>query len=197
MQRNEQDRAAWMDPTEAPRELEQLHSASFGWAMACCQREREWAEDVLQTAYLKVLDGRARFEGRTSFKTWFFAVIRRTAADERRRSVLRRLKLMAYGEFVRPDSPSSLASDALERADQAGMFQKALAALPQRQREVLELVFYHDLTIEQSAEVMDVSLGSARTHYERGKKRLREWIERSEARDEHGLTRRENPSPVS
>ena len=65
MQRNEQDRAAWMDPTEAQRELEQLHPASFGWAMACCQRERELAEDVLQTAYLKVLDGRARFDGRT------------------------------------------------------------------------------------------------------------------------------------
>ena len=120
-----------MDPTEAQRELEQLHSASFGWAMACCQRERELAEDVLQNAYLKVLDGRARFDGRAGFKTWFFAVIRRTAADERRRSVLRRLKLLAYGEFFRPEPVASLASAALERADQSVLFQKALAALPQ------------------------------------------------------------------
>ena len=186
-----------MDPTEAQRELEQLHSASFGWAMACCHRDRGLAEDVLQNAYLKVLDGRARFDGRAGFKTWFFAVIRRTAADERRRSVLQRLKLLAYGEFFRPEPVASLVSDALERADQSVLFQKTMAALPQRQREVLELVFYHDLTIEQAAEVMGVSIGSARTHYDRGKKRLRVLIERTEAHDENGLTRRENPSPVS
>lgn len=186
-----------MDPTEAQRELEQLHPASFGWAMACCQRERELAEDVLQSAYLKVLDGRARFDGRSGFKTWFFAVIRRTAADERRRSVLRRLKLLAYGEFFRPEPVASLVSDALEQTDQSVLFQKALAALPHRQREVLNLVFYHDLTIEQAAEVMGVSIGSARTHYDRGKKRLRVLIERTEVQGETRLTRRENPSPVS
>jgi RNA polymerase sigma factor (sigma-70 family) len=190
MHRNEQDRAAWMDPTNVEQELERLHPASFGWAMACCQREREWAEDVLQNAYLKVLDGRARFDGRAGFKTWFFAVIRRTAADERRRSVLRRLKLLAYGEFFRPEPVASLVSDALERTDQSVLFQKALAVLPRRQREVLDLVFYHDLTVEQAAEVMGVSIGSARTHYDRGKRQLGAWFGRMEYGNEYQSARR-------
>ena len=79
---NASDRA--MDRAELEQQLQAFHAASFGWALACCDRDREEAEDVLQTVYVKVLDGKARFEGRAAFRTWLFAVIRRTAAGHRR-----------------------------------------------------------------------------------------------------------------
>jgi RNA polymerase sigma-70 factor (ECF subfamily) len=44
---------------------------------------------------------------------------------------------------------------------------------------VLHLVFYQDLSISEAAVIMGVSLGSARTHYERGKARLRELLSHS------------------
>ena len=51
-----------------------------------------------------------------------------------------------------------------------------MTELSERQQEVLHLTFYQHMTIEEAARVMDVSLGSARTHYERGKARLRHLL---------------------
>src|SRR5215470_13623882 len=84
-----------MEIAELKVELERLHSASFGWALSCCRRDRTEAEEVLQTAYLKILEGKARFRGEASLKTWLFAVIRKTAATEYRRRLLRGLRLTA------------------------------------------------------------------------------------------------------
>src|SRR5262249_28180168 len=77
-------------------EIERLHPASYGWALACCRFRRQEAEDVLQSAYLKVLDGRACYDGRSSVRTWLFAVIRKTALDARRRRWLEALCLVRW-----------------------------------------------------------------------------------------------------
>src|SRR6266576_5851293 len=94
-------RLASMDISELKVELEKHHCSSFSWAMACCEHDRAQAEDVLQTVYLKILEGKASFRGEASFKTWLFAVIRNTAAGERRKSLLRRLRLIARQEHER------------------------------------------------------------------------------------------------
>ena len=62
-----------------------------------------------------------------------------------------------------------------------GNLLRTVAELATRQRQVLHLVFYQDLTIEEASRVMNISLGTARTHFDRGKRRLRELLARQEA----------------
>lgn len=154
-------------------DLAELHPASFGWALGCCNGDRGEAEDVLQIAYVKVLDGRARFDGGSGFKTWLFAVIRRTAAERRRGRWIRSLAFArwrsGHGEPPASADPEALASG----AESARSLRESLRMLPARQRELLHLVFYEDLSLEEAALVAGISVGTARTHYHRGKARLR------------------------
>jgi RNA polymerase sigma-70 factor (ECF subfamily) len=148
--------------------------------MVCCNRVRAEAEEVLQDTYLKVLDGRARFSGHSSFKTWLFAVLRRTAAERRRAarlSLLIRVRWREFGSEVLPCDPEAEA----RHSQACAQLIAALTALPERQRQVLHLVFYQELSLREAADVLGVRLGTARAHYERGKQRLRELLPREGA----------------
>ena len=156
--------------------LAEIHPECFGWALACCRRDRLLAEEVLQVAYLKVLDGSARFDGRSSFKTFVLGVIRRTAMEQRRARWLTARRLSAW-LVSRPEPARAANPEAtVLRTERARVLKAALARLSTRQREVLHLVFTQDLTIEDAASVLGIATGSARQHYERGKARLRELI---------------------
>ena len=181
-----------MEITELKAELEKLHQASFGWALNCCRHNGVEAEEVLQTVYLKILQGKAVYRGESKLRTWLFAVIRKTAVSERRKRVLR--TLIASNSPV--DEPGSQPELEFERSEMQQRFQQALAGLPARQRETLHLVFYQDLSLSEAAEVMNISIGSARRHYERGKKRVREELDREGV--DYGIRwrRKENTSAV-
>ncbi len=157
-------------------ELERLHPMSFAWALYCCRQRSEEAQDVLHDVYLKVLDGRARFAGHSTAKTWLFAVIRHTASEHSRRHWLRASLGNRWMQREPTSDPHSSPEADLGTSEANGRLRRALSRLSPRQQEVLHLVFYQDLTIEEAAGLLDISLGSARTHFERGKARLREYL---------------------
>ena len=186
-----------MDIAELKAELEMLHSASFGWALHCCRRDHAEAEEVLQTVYLKILEGKACFRGDASLKTWLFAVIRKTAIGEHRKNILRKLRWSDSSEATSKSvSPLEEPGVAFEKSETQALFQNALKSLPRRQREALHLVFYQDLSLSEAAEVMSISIGSARQHYERGKKRLRESLGQTESIYGIDWRGKENPGAV-
>ena len=181
-----------MEISELKAELERLHPASFGWALSCCRHNRSDAEEVLQTVYLKILQGKAIYRGESKLQTWLFAVIRKTAASEHRKQMLR--SLITLGSPAKKSSSEPELE--LEWSELQRRFRQALAGLPQRQRETLHLVFYQDLSVTEAAAVMNISIGSARRHYERGKKRLRQSLDREGVDYEIQWRRKENSGVV-
>ncbi len=164
---------------ETADQLESLHPEAFGWALHCCAGDYSRAEDVMQNAYLKLASDRLKFAASSSFKTWWFGVIRLTAHEEFRRlryreSLLGKLLLQLSGDSHDPrPSPSRQ----VELDEQTLQLRACLSQLPARQAEVLHLVFYQDLSISEAAAIMKVSIGSVRQHYERGKARMRSLLQ--------------------
>jgi RNA polymerase sigma factor (sigma-70 family) len=106
-------------------------------------------------------------------------VIRRTAAEQRRRRAFHGLWLTRWGRAAHEGEPGSAEP---ETGDRLGRLDAALALLPRRQREVIELRLQHEMTIEAAADSLGISIGSARVHYARAKERLRRLIgEKEEA----------------
>jgi RNA polymerase sigma-70 factor (ECF subfamily) len=167
-------------PDDLESQVMALHSGSFSWALRCCGGDRSEAEDVLQSTYVKILEGRARYGGAASLKTWLYAVIRRTAADRLRRRARRERILGWLGKT--PVGPGPTPEGALESRRERERLERARRELTPRQRELIDLVFDHELTVSESAAVLGISVGSARTHYDRAKKQLR--ITLGEDRDE-------------
>ena len=165
-----------MNQPDFRAELERLHAASFGWALSCCDYRRDQAEEVLQIAYLRVLENKARFDGNSSLQTWFFGVIKRTALEQRRRRWLREKILEGRFKHEPPTNQGQDPEACLSGSESVRALRKALAQISARQREVLHLVFYQDLTVEEASYIMRVSLGTARTHFARGKAQLREIL---------------------
>jgi RNA polymerase sigma-70 factor (ECF subfamily) len=159
------------NPLIDPRELEQLHDQCFSWALTCTRGHRSEAEDVLQMTYLAIVEGKAHFAGGSSLKTWMFAVIRNQARSRSRRIRSALLSLSRVAAFAADEQGST------ESHPETHRLVAALHALPDRQREVLDLVFYRGLAIAEAAAVLGIGLGTARTHYERGKAALRRRLD--------------------
>ncbi len=164
------------NPHITRRALAELHNDLFGWSLSRCDYDRAVAEDLMQQAYVEVLTGRARFNAGSTLKTFMFGVVQNLARSRFRRKTAR-LRLLQRAADESPAAVEPAASDAARSA----RVWAAVRALPARQRDITELVFCRELTIQEASAVMGISVGSGRVHYDRAKKALAESL--AEVRD--------------
>jgi RNA polymerase sigma-70 factor (ECF subfamily) len=155
------------NPLVSRSALEAIHGQAFGWALSRCDYDPTAAEDLLQQAYVELLSGRARFDNRSSLKTFVFSVVQNLARGRYRR-IASRLRLVQATRLESVD-------DAVlpEEPDESEALWQAVQELPQRQRDIVELVFCRDMTIEAAATVMGITIGTGRAHYDRAKRALK------------------------
>ncbi len=143
----------------------------YGLALAVLSSPPE-AEDVTQEVFLALGTRRAYDPGRGSLSAFLTTVTRSRAIDRLRRAG-RRLRLL---ESWHEAAPVAVGDDPVERLDldeRGRRVRAALAGLPERQRQVLELAYYRDLTQSQIAVELEAPLGTVKSWARQGLMGLR------------------------
>lgn len=136
------------------------------------------AEEVLQDAMLAVWQGAGRFRGECRVRTWLLTIARNRAINAYHRQVAPRSRDVPF-EGNLPGAERLVAA-----TDAYPDLENALLCLPDEQRETLELVFYHGLSLQETAQVLQVPQGTVKSRLHRAKARLRALMEAESDPDE-------------
>ncbi|GII75196.1 RNA polymerase sigma factor [Sphaerisporangium rufum] len=124
-------------------------------------------EDVRQVVFAEVWRSRARYDPARSLEAWLLGITRKRAIDHLRARTLTTVPLESVSEPGDEDGRDT--AEAVGRRDQ---IERALAVLPDAQREAIELAYWSDLTQREIAERLDVPLGTVKARTSRGLHRL-------------------------
>lgn len=162
------DDALQNNPHVSRLKLQDLHTDLYSWALSRCDYDRAVAEDLMQQAYVEVLSGRAQFNNKSTLRTFVFGVVQNLSRSQLRQIAIRLRIVRSHSAELRQDAR---AEEDQSDGDREHIWQ-AVQSLPARQRDITELVFCADMTIEEASAVMGVTVGTGRVHYDRAKKAL-------------------------
>jgi len=158
-----------IDPLSEPLSLAGLHREHYRSLVRLASLlidDVGTCEEIVQDAFVNVWRRRDRLDDPTRIPAYLRSAVLNGARSTLRRRVVRRRHLEAA-----PDPTPSAETAALADHDAARVL-AGLRLLPERQREVLTLRYYLDLSEAEIAQTLGISPGSVKTHAHRGLARL-------------------------
>ena len=148
-------------------------------------KHRAEAEDALQSAYLKAFAAIKSFEGRSSLSTWLTRIVINEALGRQRWAKRRRAQLDDssvtvlddYREKLMRGSTSGTSPEIeLARVQVRALLEQAISALPEEFRLVFVLREVEGMTVEATAEALDVKPATVKTRLLRARRRLQDAL---------------------
>jgi RNA polymerase sigma-70 factor (ECF subfamily) len=129
------------------------------------------AEDVISETFLDVWRQANRFEGRSAVSTWLIAIARFKALSMLRRRREEELDDETVNSIEETaDGPET----AVTKMDKSEKLRKCLSSLSPEHREVIDLVYYHEKSVEEVAEIVGIPENTVKTRMFYARKKLGE-----------------------
>jgi RNA polymerase sigma-70 factor (ECF subfamily) len=131
------------------------------------------AEDLVSEVFIEVWRNAAQFEARSQVSTWLLAIARNKALSALRRRSTDELDEEVL-EFV--EDPNDNPEVALQKVERSELLRDCLKQLSPAHREIIDLVYYHERTIEDVAEIIGVPQNTVKTRMFYARKRIGELL---------------------
>ena len=131
------------------------------------------AEDLVSEVFLDVWRQAGRFEGRAAVSTWLLAIARFKALSSIRRKPEEELNEETV-EAIEDESDDPEVS--VQKKDKSAALRKCLESLSPEHREVIDLVYYHEKSVEEVAEIVGIPEATVKTRMFYARKRLSELL---------------------
>lgn len=134
---------------------------------------QETAEDLVNEVFLEIWRNAARFEVRSQVTTWMLGIARYKAL-----SLLRRHSMATGGDEVLEsiEDPTDNPEVAMQKTERGAVLRDCLKQLSAVHREVIDLIYYHERSINDVAEIVGVPVGTVKTRMFYARKHLAEMM---------------------
>lgn len=139
-------------------------------------RDEQLAEDLISEVFLDVWRQAGKFEGRSSVSTWLLAITRFKAL-----SALRRRKDVELDEEAADtiEDSSDNPEVTVQKKDTGSALRKCLSKLTAEHREIIDLVYYHEKSVEEVAGIVGIPENTVKTRLFYARKKLAELLKES------------------
>ncbi len=170
MEPKEIERLVNQNDNEARRALfEAYYKRTFAIVYSILRR-RENAEDITQDAFIKAFQNLHQLQDGSKFGAWLSVI-----ASNLARNYLKREKKMIITDQL-PEISSDADPDSTEEAALRGLevqrVRKAIRKLPSDQYQVIVLQYYHDLKVEEIADMLGIRAGTVKSRLFRARQKL-------------------------
>jgi RNA polymerase sigma-70 factor (ECF subfamily) len=132
-------------------------------------QHREDAEDLVQDAFITVLEQIDRYDPERPFAPWFFRIVVNRGLNARKSRRVRQTEAVPEGTASAGASPELLA----ERAELYALLRLAVDELPERHRLIVRLVELEGFSTTEVAQMLDLSPSTVRWYLHEARHRLR------------------------
>jgi RNA polymerase sigma-70 factor (ECF subfamily) len=140
------------------------------------QRNEASAEDILAEVFLDVWRQAGRFEGRSSVSTWLLSIARFKALSQvRQRADAPLDDEYAAGLVDEADDPEV----EIAKRDKSAALRACLGKLSVEHREIVDLVYYHEKSVEEVAQIVGVPAATVKTRLFYARQKLSEILKRA------------------
>lgn len=156
--------------------IKRHHNPLMGYLFRMTSGDRQLAEDLVQETFLRMLRGIDRYTYPRPFKPWLYAIATNLARDHYKAADFR-LAADIDENLWHDTSPEEIAL----ASDEVHTVIRALATMPDFQREVIVLRFYQALSLAEIADALDIPIGTVKSRLSMGIKRLRDVLHTSDS----------------